>query len=195
MSEELYEVAFSGEIAEGANLEQVKAKVGAMFKADATKLAHLFSGKRVVIKKNIDEATANKYKTALLNAGALCEVKSLAEGEVAATPAPAPASTPAAVQDKKPVAAVTRPSTINTENVPAAPDTDPLGISADDISDLSADIAPVGSMMQDEITEVSEPDVDISQLDMAPPGSDLGELKKKDVPPPPDTSGMSLVDD
>ena len=60
MSDELFEVAFSGQIKEGADLEQVKAKVGTMFKADATKLGHLFSGKRMVIKKNIDQATANK---------------------------------------------------------------------------------------------------------------------------------------
>lgn len=200
MSDELFEVAFCGETAEGANIDQVKAKVGAMFKADANKLAHLFSGKRVVIKKNIDEATANKYKTALMNAGALCEVKSLTASPVTA-PAPAaepssaaapPAETPAPVEK---AAVSSRQPALDSAGIPAAPDTDPLGISANDISDLGVDIAPVGSMMQDDIQQVEEPDVDISELDMAPAGSDLGELKKKDAPPPPDTSGMSLLDD
>ncbi len=195
MSDELFEVAFSGEIAEGAELEQVKAKVGAMFKADATKLAHLFSGKRVVIKKNIDQATANKYKTALNNAGAICEVRSLSQPAPAAEkPAEKPAAQtppPAPVQ----AAAAPKASPIPVGDVPAAPNTDPLGITANDISEFSASVAPVGSQMQDDVAEVAEPDFDLSQLDIAPVGSDMGEVKKDVPPPPPDTSGMSIVDD
>lgn len=198
MSDELFEVAFAGEISDGADLEQVKAKVGAMFKADAAKLAHLFSGKRVVIKKNIDQATANKYKAALNKAGAICEVKSLTSAAAPAEPAAAEPATaaPAATQEAAPAAAArpaTSPAPISGD-APEAPKTDPLGITAGDISELSASMAPVGSQMQDGISEVAEPDVDISELDMAPAGSDLGEIKKGDEPPPPDTSGMSLVD-
>jgi len=190
MSDELFEVAFSGQIKDGAELEQVKAKVGAMFKADAAKLAHLFSGKRMVIKKNIDQATANKYKAALNNAGAVCEIKSLNEApvvkpaeDVVKAVEPAPAS-----------AAVPREAAPITGDVPGAPRTDPLGITADDISDLSAGIAPVGSDMQDEIKEVTEPELDISGMDMAPAGSDLGQLKKEKDPPPPNTDGLSLLE-
>lgn len=190
MSEELYEVAFSGAILEGADIEQVKAKVGAMFKADAAKLAHLFSGKRVVIKKNIDQATANKYKTALMNAGADCEVKSLSE-----TVSSAPLDNPLDKPQEKPAVEPAK-STGNTfsGDVAAAPQTDPLGISADDIEDLNVNIAPLGSDMQDEIKEVTAPDLDVSGLDMAEPGSDLGEIKKADAPPPPNTDGMTLLD-
>jgi len=141
-----------------------------MFKADAAKLAHLFSGKRVVIKKNIDQATANKYKTALMNAGADCEVKSLSE-TVASAPQDKPQEKPAV----EPVKAT--PKTVSGD-VAAAPQTDPLGISAGDIEDLNVNIAPVGSDMQDEIKEVAAPDLDVSGLDMAEPGSDLGEIKR-----------------
>jgi len=192
MSEELFEVAFSGKIIEGADIEQVKAKVAAMFKADAAKLEHLFSGKRVVIKKNIDQATANKYQQALKNAGAQCEVKSLS---TASESVPATAPEPEAVQPATatPAAAVARSHDIDS-NAPAAPKTDPLGITASDISDLSASMLPVGSDMQDEVKEVAEPDLDLNGLDLAPPGSDLGEMKKGDAPPPPDTSGMTLAD-
>lgn len=187
MSDELFEVAFSGQITDGADLEQVKAKVAAMFKADEAKLAHLFSGKRVVIKKNIDQVTANKYKTALNKAGAVCEVRSLS---VVVKPAeqvevqPQVASKPAVATAK----------TYDTGDVPAAPQTTPLGISANDISELAAGIAPVGSDMQEDIKEIAEPELDISGMDMAPAGSDLGEIKKDDDQPPPDTSGLSLVD-
>lgn len=197
MSDELFEVAFSGQINEGADLEQVKAKVGAMFKADATKLAHLFSGKRMVIKKNIDQATANKYKSALNNAGAVCEVKSLSEEPVKqaveAKPAQAsPTPEPTKPEAKKPEQ---RPATVTASgDVPAAPKTDPLGIGAGDIAELTAALAPVGSDMQDETREVAEPSLDLTGLDMAPAGSDLGQVKKDDAPPPPDTNGLSLVD-
>lgn len=207
MSDELFEVAFAGEIADGADLEQVKAKVGAMFKADASKLAHLFSGKRVVIKKNIDQATAKKYQTALNKAGALCEVRSMSAAvaptpPAEATPAPAPASTeaqPSPQQTAPPAAtqAAAAPAsrTVSASDAPDAPNTDPLGITANDISDLSVSIAPVGSQMQDEHEDVAAPQYDLSELDMAPVGSDMGEMKKEPPPPPPDTSGMSMLDE
>lgn len=189
MSEELYEVAFSGVIIEGADIEQVKAKVGAMFKADAAKLAHLFSGKRVVIKRDIDQATANKYKSALTNAGAVCEVKSLSE---VVSSAPEPVVKP---EEKSVVKAAPKEVTrVSSVDVPAAPKTAPLGITADDISDLDISVAPVGSDMQSEIKEVKAPEFDISGLDMAAPGSDLGEIKKDDAPPPPDTTGLKMLD-
>ncbi|VAW62824.1 hypothetical protein MNBD_GAMMA08-2011 [hydrothermal vent metagenome] len=187
MSDELFEVAFSGQIKDGADLAQVKAKVGAMFKADATKLAHLFSGKRMVIKKNIDQAMANKYKAALDNAGAVCEVKSLSGAS-----APKVAE-PVAQETAPPVAPKPKPTVISGD-APAAPQTDPLGIAANDIADLSAGLAPVGSDMQDAVKEVAEPELDISGIDMAPAGSDLGQVKKDDDPPPPSTEGLSLAD-
>lgn len=198
MSEELYEVAFYGEIVEGAELDQVKAKVAAMFKADAAKLAQLFSGKRVVIKKNIDQATANKYQAALQKAGAQCEVKSLTEAAVAppaesaAAPAAAPAATPAPApaQTAAPAASSSRANS----NAPAAPKTDPLGISANEISDLGASILPPGSNMQDGENTATAPEVDLSGLDLAPPGSDMGELKKDETVEIPDISNLSIVD-
>ena len=196
MSEELYEVAFYGEIVEGAELDQVKARVASMFKADAAKLAQLFSGKRVVIKKNIDQATANKYKSALQNAGAQCEVKSLTEAAVAppaesaAAPAAAPAATPAPAQTAAPAASSSRADS----NAPAAPKPDPLGISANEISDLGASILPPGSNMQDGENTAVAPEVDLSGLDLAPPGSDMGELKKDESVEIPDISNLSIVD-
>jgi len=187
MSDELFEVAFSGQIKDGADLAQVKAKVGAMFKADETKLAHLFSGKRMVIKKNIDRVMANKYKTALDNAGAVCEVKSLSE-------ASAPDVAEPVQQEAVAQTVLTPKPAVVSGDVPAAPQTAPLGIAASDIADLSVSIAPIGSDMQDAVKEVAEPELDISGIDMAPAGSDLGQVKKDDDPPPPNTQGLSLVD-
>ncbi len=177
MSDELYEVAFSGQIKSGADLDKVKANVAAIFKADTAKLAHLFSGKRVIIKKNINQATADKYQVTLGKAGAVCEVRSLS-----VTP----------VSESMP------PSAGKNKTLPVgaseAPNTDPLGINAESIDDLSAAIAPVGSDIQDDIKQVKALDIDLEGMDMAPTGSDLGQIKKDDDPEPPNTDGLSLVE-
>lgn len=189
MSDELFEVAFSGQIIDGADLAQVKEKVGAMFKADETKLVHLFSGKRVVIKKNIDQKTANKYKTALQNAGAVCEIKSLSENVSAVVPKIIKAEEKAPQKNEQ-----EKPKKVLSGDIPAAPQTAPLHIQAGDITELSADLAPIGSEMQDGLTKIAEPEFDMSELDVAPAGSDLGQTKKEDDPPPPNTDGMTMAE-
>ena len=194
MSDQLYEVAFSGQISEGADLDDVKAKVAKMFNADDAKLALLFSGKRVVIKKNIDQATAAKYQSALGRAGAQCEIS---PPIATASPAPA-AAAPAAAE--KPASAASAASAVQIEagdhgEVAPPPATDPLGITASDIEDLAVSIAPVGSELLDEHQEVAAPEFDLSEFDMAPVGSELNPGAKKPEPPPPDTSGISMADD
>ncbi len=193
MSDELFEVAFSGQINDAADLDDVKAKVGKMFNADETKLAQLFSGKRIVIKKNIDQETATKYKTALNRAGAECEVRPLSAPDEAAPvkSPPPPAAKPAPVA--APVPAVEFESADHGDVAPP-PQTDPLGITGDQIEDLPATIAPVGSELQDEIKEVAPPAIDVSDLEVAPVGSDIGSGKKDPDPPPPDTAGLSMAD-
>ena len=195
MSDQLFEVAFSGQISDGANLEEVKARVGKMFNADDAKLAQLFSGKRIVIKKNIDQATAAKYKAALNRAGAECEISSSGGGAPAQQPAAAAPPTPVA----EPAASAAAPPAVEFESsydgdAAPPPQTDPLGITGDQIEDLVVTIAPVGSELKDDYQEPDEPDIDITGFDIAPVGSDLSEGKKEPEPPPPDTTGITLAD-
>ena len=205
MSDQLFEVAFSGQISDGANADEVRAKVAKLFNADEAKLEQLFSGKRIVIKKNIDQATANKYRTALGRAGAECEIAPMG-GAVEATPQPAaesapaaapqPAAEPAPAAAPQPAAAATSQeyeSSYDGESAPP-PQTDPLGITGDQIEDLAASIAPVGSELQDDYEAPQEPDIDITGFDIAPVGSELSTAKKEPDPPPPDTSGITLAD-
>lgn len=74
LSMQQFEIAFSGQILPGAQLEEVKAAIARMFQADATLLARLFSGQRVVIKKDLDAAGVAKYQGAFQRAGAVLEV-------------------------------------------------------------------------------------------------------------------------
>lgn len=199
MSDQLFEVAFSGQISDGVNPDEVKGKVGKMFNADEGKLAQLFSGKRIVIKKNVDLATANKYQTALNRAGAECEV--VQTGGDAAVPT----AEPSAVTDT-PVAAAAAPaapaeaaaaqeyeSSYDGEVAPP-PQLDPLGITGDQIDDLAATVAPVGSELQDDYQAPAEPEIDIAGFDIAPVGSELSTAAKEPDPPPPDTSGITMAD-
>ena len=196
MSEQLFEVAFSGKLMEGANPDEVRAKVGKMFNADEAKIAQLFSGKRIVIKKNIDRATAAKYKTALNRAGAECEVRQMgaaAEKPAAAKSASAPASEkPAAAQSARPAPAPSAAEPVDYGDVAPPPQTDPLGITGDQIDDLAVSLAPVGSHMQDNYETPDEPEFDLTGFDLAPVGADLDTAKKEAPPPPPDTTGLSL---
>jgi hypothetical protein len=198
MSDQLYEVAFSGQISEGADLNDVKAKVAKMFNADDAKLALLFSGKRVVIKKNIDQATAAKYKSALNRAGAQCEISppvgTSASAPAASAPAAAAAS-PTAANIPASAASAVQIETGDYGEVAPPPAIDPLGITASDIEDLEVSVAPVGSELQQEYQEVETPEFDLSEFDLAPVGSELNTRAKNPDPPPPDTSGISMAEE
>jgi hypothetical protein len=198
MSDQLFEVAFLGQISAGADPQEVKAKVGKIFNADEAKLAQLFSGKRIVIKKNVDQATAAKYQTALNRAGAECEISPIGADAPAPQAAAAAADTAAPAESAAPVASAAPVSqqfetTYDGEVIPP-PQTDPLGISGDQIEDLAVSVAPVGSELQDAHEEPEIPEIDISEFEIAPVGSELGSAKKEADPPLPDTTGITMAD-
>jgi uncharacterized protein YdgA (DUF945 family) len=107
MNESLYKVVFSGQIQEGADLEVVKARIAKMFKANEATIERLFSGKRIVIKKDLSAEAADKYSIAFTKAGAICDLAlmsadtapSAPADDRAAAEAPSPASTAAADRD------------------------------------------------------------------------------------------------
>ena len=199
MSDQLFEVAFLGQISAGADPQEVKAKVGKIFNADEAKLAQLFSGKRIVIKKNVDQATAAKYQTALNRAGAECEISPIGADApapqavtAAAVDTAAPAEAAAPVASAAPVSQQIE-TTYDGEVIPP-PQTDPLGITGDQIEDLAVSIAPIGSELQDTYQQAEEPEIDISEFEIAPVGSELGSAKKEADPPLPDTTGITMAD-
>lgn len=183
----LYEIVFSGQLVTGAQLERVQANLGKLFQADAQRLELLFSGRRLVLKNNLDKAAAEKYRSTLERAGALVEVVDMQlpmeEVELAPPPdergylpiAPAPGSKPAA-----------RPGRLQVK---------PRDVYMAAFVDVDAPdlvIAEIGADMQDPKPAVAAPRLDLSQLSMAPVGSDLGQAKKPAAAPPPDTSHIKL---
>lgn len=72
----LFDIVFTGDIAEGFALDDVQRKAAQLFKMDDKKVASLFQGKRLALKKNLDENAANKYRKVLSQIGMIVLVQS-----------------------------------------------------------------------------------------------------------------------
>ena len=94
-----FDIIFRGDIVFGHQLADVKLRLQQLFKSDAAKIDSLFTGRPVPLKRNLDEATANKYRDALLKAGAMVEVcpSDKSPANAPAKPAPVAVRTPAPV--------------------------------------------------------------------------------------------------
>lgn len=180
-----YEIAFSGQLVPGAQPELVKANLARLFQADAQRIAQLFSGRRIVIKNNLDAAGAEKYRATLERAGARVEVVDMDVliEEVELAPPP-PAEPPPAV--------VTAPAA-RAGRLQVAPRDEYMAAFSDvDAPDFG--IAPVGSDLQDARPDAAAPAVDLSQFTLAPVGSDMGQATSSTPAAAPDTSHLKLLD-
>lgn len=74
MSSITYKLVFEGKIAGGQTAEDVKRNLISLFKSNARQIERLFSNPPVVIKREINHATALKYQKAFEKAGALCRI-------------------------------------------------------------------------------------------------------------------------
>ncbi|WP_282339707.1 hypothetical protein [Pseudomonas sp. PS02288] len=178
----LYEIAFSGRLMPGAQPDAVKANLARLFQADAQRIALLFSGRRMVIKNNLDEAAAEKYRVALERAGALAEVSSMevdVEEVEMAPPPPMPAA--ASPAESAP-----------TRRLQVAPRDEYMAAFVD-VEAPDFGIAPVGADLQDRKPEPEAPAVDLSALSLAPVGSDMGQAKAAPAAPAPDVSHIRLM--
>lgn len=172
-----FEIAFSGRLLPGAAPEQVRANLARLFQADEQRIALLFSGRRVVIKTDLDEAAAEKYRATLERAGALAEVRAL--DTVAPSPAPAPVAAPVA------------PAAVTAAAGKVAPRDEYMAAFVD-VEAPDFGIAPVGADLQEARPEPAAPALDLSRISLAPVGSDMGELPREAGGPPPDTSHLHL---
>lgn len=180
-----YEIAFSGKLVPGAQRELVQANLAKLFQADAQRIAMLFSGRRVILKNNLDEAAAEKYRSTLERAGALVEVVSMEpeieEVELAPPPEPEPQAAPAQAPAR--ADAPGRLKVVPRDEYMAAF----VGVDAPDFG-----IAPVGADLQDARPETPPPRFDLSSLSLAPVGSDMGQARTPPAGPPPDISHLRL---
>ncbi|MEM7405816.1 MAG: BPSS1780 family membrane protein [Pseudomonadota bacterium] len=97
MSEARYRVTFSGRTTGSgeANVNAVKQAMVEKFKLPAAQVEKLFSGSRAVIKKDLDEASAEKFRRAFEQIGAVVEIESMEPASgLSLEPTDAPASAP-----------------------------------------------------------------------------------------------------
>ncbi len=76
-----YNLIFQGKIIDGYSLHEVRANIARLFNADAAKTELLFSGKTIVIKKNLDSQSTKKYLAVLKKAGAHIKAVKIVETE------------------------------------------------------------------------------------------------------------------
>lgn len=183
-----FEIAFSGEILPGAQLEQVKAAIARLFQADDALLARLFSGQRVVIKHSVDAAAAGKYQAAFQRAGARLDVRALnAELIEEITP-----GLPVEESAAKPAAHVASSSATTMLHV--AP-RDEYMAAFSNVQAPDFGMAPLGDDLQPTPAEKPAPDLDLSGISIAPVGSDMGQLPGAAPIVAPDISHLKLVDE
>jgi len=201
-----FEVVFSGEVLDGFDPAETRAKIGKLFNADEAKIARLFSGNSIVIKKDLDEATANKYVGAFKNAGANAIARDAAAPAEAVVQeiqaAPPPAEEAPAAPTTKPASIPAAPAATGSSmfehsgeasaHLTAAPKTQ---VELDSNPDLSAfSLREADGNLVDPSDDVPEANIDVGDISLASAGTDLGEAKEEPEEYNPDLSGITLVD-
>ena len=188
----MFEVVFHGQVRPGIDPAQARARIGQLFQVDANQLDVLFSGRRIVIKKGLDEAAAQKYLQAIERAGALCVVQPEGTGQAApsaaapARQAAAPAPTPAPVAAQPEAAA-------SADRAPAPRDEFMAAFADVDAPNLP--VAELGADMQDSYRDYAPLEIDLSAFSLAPVGSDLGQLPRTTTAAVPDTDHLRIADE
>ena len=199
MSEPLFNIVFFGMIQPGKDKDTAMQNMAKLFKTEPAKLIPFFAGGRKVIKSNVNELVAEKYRVALENAGLVIKIENAAE---AAPPAKAPAQAPTAQSSDQSIAQkiAQQVSDVDTGDITMAEVgalviEHPIEVTPQKIGDISAiTVADVGANVLENPVEVTPQEIgDISDISMAEPGVDIIENpKEKEKAPIPDISELSL---
>jgi hypothetical protein len=108
MSEKRYRIVFSGAVANDTDVASVQQALVRKFKLPEAQVLQLFSGRRAVLKKDLDEPSAERYREAFLQVGALVSVEAMA-GASAVIAAPPPPPSPVAASAAVPSALALEP--------------------------------------------------------------------------------------
>ncbi len=201
MSSVIYAIVFSGEIVEGFQKISVKAHLAQLLKADVDKMATLFSGKQVVLKRTNDKQEALKYGSALKKVGADVKIKAIKSeaplpakagagtGELTLAPnegylvEPKPAPPPPQIN-------ISNLTLADNNDLPLAPPREQAEVHID-LSGLSVsenDGSPLVEHVDKDTPRIVAPDFGLDE-----PGAVLETLKEEKVLLNPDTSALSIA--
>ena len=211
---EKFDLVFRGELVKSFEPDVAKRNVGKLFKIDGAKLDKMFSGKAIVLKRNLDLDTANKYRVAIKKAGARVDLvanthevpaptNAAAAGarsthSTKATPAPQaepPAAESAAKVKVKPMESglslAPMPSQFGVQETPK--ETRPEAVSVENsvarqvskTVDQSVDVLPIGTQLSETIERVDLPLIDVSALSVQELEGNLVKDSEREVVVPP----------
>lgn len=170
-----YDIYLSGKLAEGTTPAAAAASLARLFRTTPAAMAALITGKPQLLKRDVDRATAARYREALLQAGVMVAFRQLAPANAAA-PASATAaasSAPAAAADAPP------PAVAPTSATGAAPG---LALAAEGEELLRPD----------ERSHPAPVQVDTRGYQLSEPG-ELPPPARAAAPPPPATDHLQLL--
>lgn len=204
MSASKYKIVFSGRVKEGQDPVKVKQNLMILFKLSDAAADKLFSGARVVIKKDLDEQEAKKYQLAFGKAGAICAIES-GSSLAAADNTPENVVAGDTNADLAGATIAEAGSVLMEYQQPDAPDIDISTLSMGEAGEVimkhpvveppsidtgNLDVEPVG-MDLDSTPQPAAVNIETGHLSTAPVGevlSDAREIKKPEI----DISGLSL---
>lgn len=217
MATEHYNLIFRGELLEGHAVGAVQKKLAGLLKMDAARVAKLFEGKPMTLKRGVDRATAAKYQKAFKSVGAKLRVmasegrgaaasqatpnevkpaprsagakKSLAERLVAKQAGAGPASTPSAAFGPAWDLAPAGSDLVRPEERPRE-----LPVDVPDVSHISAMPANSGSLAEVVVKEEPPPPPDVSGISVADVGVDLTDPTEAAPVHVPDTSDITIAE-
>lgn len=191
MADKKFQVIINGQLVDGAELIQTRQNIARLFKTTIEAVEPMFSGKRVSVKKNLDQVTAKKYQQIIIKAGLKAGVIPMARTASAEKTIAAPRPQTTTLDDAT-IAAVgstiddrraTPKATIDT----SAYRMDDVGITLDETApppaaniDTSAYAMDEVGTILDESPPAAAAEIDVSDISMRAAGEDLMEYK----PPP-----------
>lgn len=173
-----FEVVFSGQMLPGADPQQARQGLQRLFNASEAVLEQFFSGRRIVVKRDLDATGAEKYRQAFERAGAVLEVVASAAPERQAVAMAETASVVAAATSGAALLQVTP----RDEYMAAF-----AHVQAPDFG-----LAEAGEDLLVNKPEQPVTAVDVSAISLAPAGSDLGQTPMAAAPLAPDTSHLTI---
>jgi len=183
MNDQQFDIIFRGDIVFGHQLADVKVRLQQLFKADAAKVDALFSGRPVPLKRGLDLASAQKYKEALVKAGAQVDV--VPTGETRPVPVAAsvmPTMTPSApltlaqrIEQQEAAAKLDAEAAAAREAVQREQAAREAAQNPTVITQSNWSLAPVGSnLLQPTEKIVQEPlEIDTSAISLRPEGGNI----------------------
>lgn len=191
-----FEIVFRGKLIGEVTREQAIVRLAKLFKTEPARVAKLFSGQRVTLKKGLDRETADKYRTVLRKAGMAVSIVSVEPP--AAAPAPVPEAPPPIKEVPAPepsghgraVFAVDDPDSAAPDPAPSAP-ARAEAVASDAGADTEMLAAPGATIIEAQSAPPAQ--IDTSSLSMGEVGEivdDRPRPARKEI----DTSALSASD-